>query len=193
MRLPLFLILSLWLVSNVHAQSELDFSCFISKASELAEYDTIIQETLKYNKLNIDAPSMDERWEELTTDSPELKTILDNPAAEDILSFIKTTSIEGEGFLIGENGGLVAATNKTTDYYQGDEAQFIKTIKLQPGEAWVKPNIHDKSAASMLVKIAVPVFDRTQKGRRPIGVLVVGLHEFVLELHSDCRDFSDEP
>src|SRR5690606_22664096 len=95
-------------------------------------------------------------------------------------------------FLIGLNGGLVAATYKTSDYYQGDEDQFMQAIGLSQGQVWMEQHVADESASAMLVKIAVPVFGRDAnevEQQAPIGVLVLGLYEFVLELYADCKVF----
>lgn len=188
----------IFLASRCCADS-IDLSCFADEISLLANDTTIRKETLAYNKHHMDVHTIDLKWPSLKTTAPEVESIISNPASRIIKRYIESHSIEGEGFLIGLDGGLVAATNKTSDFYQGDEEQFLKPMKLPFGEAWTKQGIVDESAAALLIKVAVPVFSTDQtvspkpkKREKPIGVLVVGLYEFVISMSDGCVTFDSE-
>lgn len=165
--------------------------CLIDASIDLADSLEIWQQLNLYNERALDPQPIESRWTQLNTKSPEVLEVLNNPVSKTIKHLISKYSIEGEGFLIGMNGGLVAATNKTTDYYQGDEEQFYDAIKLPHGKVWLMKNVIDDSASAMLLKIAVPVFTDSSHTKAN-GVLVIGLYEFVLELYSDCRNFEDD-
>lgn len=152
----------------------------------LANTKLVQHEVRVYNGMNISPQTLENRWHELDESSPELEAILSNPVSTEIVNVIESLSAHGEGFLIGRNGGLIAATNKTTDYYQGDEPQFVETMKLPKGQVWVQRSIADKSAGTMLTKIATPVF--TSSGPEPRGVLVIGLDQFVLDFSGACSE-----
>lgn len=182
------LFLCLFALPCLSQGEETSLKCVIQATVALSHNQTIQKELIKYNHNPNDPLQMDARWNSLTPDSTEISSIIHNPATPPINTLIHHYSIQGEGFLIGLNGGLVAATNKTSDYYQGDEDQFTKALKLPAGNAWTEKHITDKSANALLVKIAVPVYRRDKPGaQQAIGVLVVGLDEFVMETFDDCR------
>lgn len=226
-----------------------DLSCFIDEVSLLANHPVVREQTLGYNERDIDVLSIERKWVDLKKSAPEVNSVLSNPATEVIQQYIKSHSIDGEGFLIGKNGGLVAATNKTSDFYQADELQYSETIKLAYGQAWIKKGIIDESAEAMLIKVAVPVFatnkenhgeansttnqkpksenndkpnrpatdaaalnrpkassalnasskkdtsvlllnQKAEQAEQPIGVLVIGLNEFVISVAEACETFT---
>lgn len=177
------------------------YNCFVEGIIELANNEVIRKQTLRYNKSPARPKDIDKKWHNLDSDSPTLSAILKNPASKQIWKYIQTYSIDGEGFLIGADGGLVAATAKTSDYYQGDEPQFAQTITLRQGEHWMEKDIADESASAILIKIAVPVFasvvaeiqlENPPQNHPAIGVLVIGLHQSVLEISRDCEKFAFE-
>ncbi|VUD40228.1 hypothetical protein TDB9533_00011 [Thalassocella blandensis] len=182
----------------------LDLSCFANEISLLANHKTIRDELIHYNAQPIDVLAIEREWQSLPLEAPEVSKVLLNPANQVIKKYIKEHSIDGEGFLIGANGGLVAATNKTTDFYQADEKQFSEPFKLPFGEAWIKPGIIDESAGALLIKVAVPVFPSDQTLAKPImaspqmpieqpiGVLVIGLYEFVISMSESCEVFESD-
>ena len=233
----LFLTLTLFISAHCCAEDNdngVDLTCFIDEISQLANHPVVRAETLRYNELDIDVLAIERKWVDLKKSAPEVNVVLTSPATEIIQAYIKSHSIDGEGFLIGKNGGLVASTNKTSDFYQADELQFSETIKLAYGHAWIKQGIIDESAETMLIKVAVPVFatnhqsksDERKKQNReanrdinrevasstskplqnkgastasnitaeraepPIGVLVIGLNEFVISVAEACETFT---
>ncbi len=188
-------IILLWLLSVHYCYAEdIELQCFIDAAIELAKSPVLHKELIEFNQESSNPILMERKWNHLKSDSSELLTIINNPATQEIANFITKYSIQGEGFLVGLNGGLVAATEKTTDYYQADENQFIETIKLNEGQAWLKRNVIDKSSSSMLIKIAVPVFTKSihSKNISASGVLVIGLDEFVVGFKEGCKTSNEK-
>lgn len=167
--------------------------CIEKEILRLSTNDTI-QDSLKRHNMHYQRPQeLDIPWANATPDSEWVQSILQDPASVVIGALIQRFSYQGEGFLIGKNGGLAAATNKTSDYYQGDEAQFLDVIGLPKGELWVEENIPDKSAGSLLIKVATPVYDtKLNYQHEAIGVLVVGLDQFVLEFSDKCHEYKPQ-
>jgi hypothetical protein len=136
-----------------------------------------------------DVKALDAAWPQLSTDSREIQSVLQHPAAAALRVFQNHYSVLGESFLIGANGGLVAATDRTSDYWQGDEAQFLDTILLPAGDFKLFTAGLDQSAHAMLAKLALPVYDNDHKTAddKPIGVLVLGFDQVVVDFEQPCR------
>lgn len=193
-RMKIFFTACLLYLSQVTFADELDLTCFVQGVNALATSHEIQSQLLEYNRKKPNPLALEKQWPSLSSDSSLLRPIIENPAAQAINSYIRRFSMDGEGFLIGVNGGVAAATQKTSDYYQADEAQFFETIDLPEGEAWIKKGVVDQSASAMLIKIAVPVYDQRAERRQlkgpAVGVLVIGLYEFVVELSNECEEFT---
>ena len=74
-------------------------------------------------------------------------------------------------------GANVAMTNKTSDYWQGDEDKFTNAYKGGAGGVDISKSKFDDSAKAYLVQISVPVVD----GGTVIGALCVGINLDELE------------
>lgn len=160
--------------------------CLVNSAIELSKQSSIISAIKAYNTNPLDPQALDKVWNTLTLEDSLIVSLLNNPAADMMRQLIQVSSIQGEGLLIGLNGGLVAATEKTTDFWQGDEYQFTKALHLQPGETFLQQDIIDESTHSMLLKISIPVYDESNKNS--IGVLVIGLDQFVINMGGHCPE-----
>lgn len=77
----------------------------------------------------------------------------------------------GEVLVIDNQGVLVCATGRTTDYWQGDEAKWIKAFNEGKGAIFIDRPRHDDSSQSRQAQISIPFMD----GERAIGVLTVGV------------------
>lgn len=77
----------------------------------------------------------------------------------------------GEVFVMDDQGALVCANAKTSDYWQGDEAKWQRAFNGGKGEVFIDRPRYDDSASRSLAQISVPVVD----GGRAIGVITVGL------------------
>jgi hypothetical protein len=62
-------------------------------------------------------------------------------------------------------------TNKTSDYWQGDEAKFQKSFNGGAGQVHVGDVKFDESAQVYQVQISVPVTD----GVKAIGAITIGV------------------
>jgi hypothetical protein len=76
-----------------------------------------------------------------------------------------------ESFLCDNKGALVATSNITSDYFQGDEAKWIDCYNNGNGKTFIEAPEYDESSDGMLIKISVPVLTEG----KTIGVLVVGV------------------
>jgi hypothetical protein len=116
--------------------------------------------------------ALDRAWEESTGVTPFMRTLIDHPASER-LKELRTASPEiQEAFLTDAVGANVAITNKTSDFFQGDEEQYLDAFNRGKGGTHVGELSLDESIHSYSVHIGVPVLD----GGKPIGVLLAAVN-----------------
>ncbi|GAB6095987.1 hypothetical protein JCM14469_22400 [Desulfatiferula olefinivorans] len=76
-----------------------------------------------------------------------------------------------EIFVMDRLGAVAAMTAPTTDYYQGDEAKFIRAYNDGKGDVFVDRAGHDESSKTFQIQISVPVID----GNTVIGAMTFGI------------------
>jgi hypothetical protein len=122
------------------------------------------------SKEEIDA--LDRAWEESTSVTSFMRTLIEHPAAQR-LKELRTSSPElQEAFLTDALGANVAITNKTSDFFQGDEPQYLDAFNGGKGGMHVGELSLDESIHSYSVHIGVPVLD----GGKAIGVLLAAVN-----------------
>ena len=77
----------------------------------------------------------------------------------------------GETFVMDNQGALVCATEKTSDYWQGDESKWSRAFADGKGATFIDRPKFDESAKANLAQISVPIMD----GGRAIGVITAGV------------------
>ena len=120
---------------------------------------------------------MDKEWraEERTNDF--MKGLMSNDAAMALSKFEQSQPYYFELFLMGNQGANVAMTNKTSDYWQGDEAKFQESFKGGAGAVHIGDVEFDDSAQAYLVQVSVPVKD----GGKVVGAITIGINLDELE------------
>lgn len=186
---PRFLTLLLVLFSATANANTLSvdarWQCLGQQVAKLATSPTLIAGVNNYNTSPPNPQKLDRDWNQLRESDPVLSNIINNPSAEVMRNWIAKISIQGEGLLTGRNGGLVAATEKTTDFWQGDEAQFLKAINLPVGEVFFQSEMLDESTHLMLIKVSTPVYN--PRAKNAVGVLVIGFDQFVIDFVDPCK------
>jgi len=69
-------------------------------------------------------------------------------------------------------GANVAITDKTSDYWQGDEPKFTEAYNKGSGAIHISDVNFDDSTQAYLVHVSVPVMD----GKKTIGVITFGVN-----------------
>jgi len=169
-----------------NSKEDARWHCLGEQVAELATDPILITGVNNYNAAPPAPHKIDRIWPSLRESDGVLNAIITNPSADTMRKWIANISIQGEGLLIGRNGGLVAATEKTTDFWQGDEAQFLRAINLQQGDAYFQSETLDESTHLMLVKVSTPIYN--PRSKHAIGVLVVGFDQFVIDFSQPCED-----
>ncbi len=188
-RIVILILLMLFSVQALGGATGVDISCLIPSIEKLAQHPAVIREVELYNSMEGFEPQvMDKRWPLLAENSPELEKVLGNPISKMLNSFIMMTSLQGEGLLIGLDGGLVAATGRTTDFWQGDETQFSGVMDDNYTGAQVIEAHQDESTGTMLIKVSVPI---ASTNNNKIGVLVIGLDAYIMNFRKLCEAHRD--
>ncbi len=119
-----------------------------------------------------DINSRDKKWQETSGVDDFMKQLMENSAASRLAKIEKETGPIIESFLMDNQGANVAMTNKTSDYWQGDEAKFKQSYKNGAGGVHVGKTKFDKSAQAYVIQISVPVMDNG----KVIGAITYGVN-----------------
>ena len=113
--------------------------------------------------------ALDEQWQRSEGTTDFVKPFLANPCAELLADFQGKHPGFPEIFVTDGRGLIVAATNRTSDYLQADEAWWVDAFADGRGKTGHGEIEYDESAHSEAISLYVPVIDPGAK--RAIGVL----------------------
>lgn len=116
--------------------------------------------------------AINREWEAATGVTPFMRTLIEHPAAQRLKELRSSSPEIQEAFLTDALGANVAITNKTSDFYQGDEAQYVEAFNQGKGGVHIGELSLDESIHSYCVHVGVPVLDRG----KPIGVLLAAVN-----------------
>ncbi|PYQ30366.1 MAG: hypothetical protein DMF56_06015 [Acidobacteria bacterium] len=100
-----------------------------------------------------------------------VKQIITGTCADHLRQLAATNTVYGEIFVMDNQGANVCASDKTSDYWQGDEAKWQRAFAAGKGDVFIDRPRYDDSASRNLAQISVPVMD----GGRAIGAITIGL------------------
>jgi signal transduction histidine kinase/HAMP domain-containing protein len=101
--------------------------------------------------------AMDQKWADPS--ATELEQYLSRPMISRLKNYTNTEERLVEILLTDRYGGLVASSEKTTDFFQGDESWWKDTFDDGKGRETVQDAAWDASSGTMSVDLAVPVRD----------------------------------
>lgn len=119
----------------------------------------------------------DAEWMKTSGFDDEMKAMMESPAAKEMASMESSKPYFFEIFLMDNQGANVAMTNKTSDYWQGDEAKFTESYSGGTGSVHIGEVKFDESAQAYLVQISVPVMEDGSA----IGAMTIGINIDELE------------
>jgi hypothetical protein len=121
--------------------------------------------------------SRDATWRKTSGIDDFMKPLMENEAAKELIRLEKSKPYYFELFLMDNQGANVAMTNKTSDYWQGDEDKFSKSFNGGNGAVHIGEVEFDESAQAYLVQVSVPVMEDGSA----IGALTIGVNIDILE------------
>ncbi|MCA9962226.1 MAG: HAMP domain-containing protein, partial [Anaerolineales bacterium] len=112
----------------------------------------------------------DTAWKTVTETDRVAQIILTNTASDELLTFRNRFPNHVEIFITDRYGALLAASNLTSDYYQGDEGWWQHAYNNGKGNTYMgmMPN-QDVSSGTFSLIIAVPIYEK--RSRDVIGIL----------------------
>lgn len=161
------------LAASEYNQAKLDE--IVAKLKETGTDTTLIAAVNKQNSENLSMStisSRDKKWQETSGLDDLMKSLMSNSAAKRLAQIEKENKVIVESFLMDKKGANVAMTNKTSDYWQGDEAKFTKSFKGGKGAVHMGKSKFDKSAQAYVIQVSIPVMS----GGRAIGAITYGVN-----------------
>ncbi len=131
-------------------------------------------ETMSFNQTEIDALDSAWRAEIGQAETPTISPVLSGPAAE----YLRERVAEADGritqvFVMDAVGLNVAASDVTSDFWQGDEAKFTETFGNGPGGFHISDVELDDSTQRYQGQVSFTLVDPATG--EPIGAITVGV------------------
>ena len=120
--------------------------------------------------------TLDEQWAAGRNDEL-VRRIITGPCSDYLRKLASANAAYGETFLMDNQGALVCATQKTTDYYQGDELKWQRAFNDGKGAVFIDRPRFDDSSSRDLAQISVPVMENG----RAIGTVTIGVRFIKLQ------------
>lgn len=115
--------------------------------------------------------ALDAKWMATPGVSDDMKALMESECGKLLRTIQKSAPYFAEIFVMDNLGANVAMTDKTSDYWQGDEAKFQKSFNGGTGAVFVDAVKFDESAQVYMVQVSVPVWD----GNQVIGAITIGI------------------
>lgn len=129
---------------------------------------------------NRDIASMDTRWKAAEATVDFVKPFLTSPCARALGAFQEAHDEFPEILVTDARGLIVAATNKSSDFLQADEAWWVETFKRGGRGGWTGPIEYDESTGSEAISVYVPLIDAKDA--------VIGVIKAVCDLNAIKRE-----
>ena len=114
---------------------------------------------------------MDKKWKAHAGIADYMQAMMDSECGKHLRNVQNSAPYYAEIFVMDNQGANIAMTNKTSDYWQGDEAKFKKSYKGGTGSVFVDEVKFDDSTQAYLVQVSVAVKD----GDKVIGAITFGI------------------
>jgi hypothetical protein len=115
--------------------------------------------------------AQDKAWIATPGIDATMTALMQNDAAKALKKLQQESPFIGESFVMDNQGANVAMTDKTSDYWQGDEAKFQKSFAGGAGAIFIDEVKFDESSQTYLVQVSLPVKD----GAVVIGAITIGI------------------
>ncbi len=143
--------------------------------AEMGMDDTIVSAVKDQNKKGRSLKAiqeMDAKWKAEKGVADYMKALMDNKCAQRLKTVVASTPYLMEIFVMDNMGANVCQTDKTGDYWQGDEAKFVKSYDGGRGGVFVDEVEMDNN--QKVCQVSVPVVDR--KTDVVVGAMTIGVY-----------------
>lgn len=114
---------------------------------------------------------VDKAWQKAPGISDDMRAVMESECAKYLKKIKISKHYFAEIFLMDNQGANVAITDKTSDYWQGDEVKFQKSFNQGVGAVFIDEVQFDESTQAHLVQVSVPVMDDD----KAIGAITFGI------------------
>ncbi len=121
--------------------------------------------------------TLDKAWIASKTTTAAMQAIMQNAASQKLLAFQAINPGFKEIFVADAYGLNAAETDKTSDYYQADEAWWVNSFNGGTGKIIHGPIEFDQSSQTEAISLYIPVID-------PSTGTAIGVMKGVLDLSS---------
>jgi len=132
--------------------------------------DAVKKENLKGKTLD-QIKQMDKKWKATAGIVGYMELMMTSACGKHLQKLVKSAPYYAEIFVMDNQGANVAMSDKTSDYWQGDEAKFKNSYKDGKGDLFIDEVEFDDSTQAYLVQISLPVKD----GDKVIGAITIGI------------------
>ena len=114
---------------------------------------------------------LDDQWKATAGVADYMDAMMTSPCGTYLREIQADSGFYSEIFVMDNQGANVAMTDKTSDYWQGDEDKFLNSFDDGRGDVFIDEVEFDNSTQSYLVQASIPVTD----GAEVIGAITVGI------------------
>lgn len=145
-----------------------------NKLAPLGKSKIIVDAVKEQNARNLTLDSikeMDEKWKNTAGIADFMKDLMDSGCGPNLRQIQNMNPFYAEIFVMDNQGANVCQTDKTSDYWQGDEAKFQESFNNGQGAVFVDEVEFDDSTQAYISQVSVPVVDNG----KVIGAITFGI------------------
>ena len=113
----------------------------------------------------------DAEWKGTAGVADYMQALMDSKCGKHLADMVDASGYYSEIFVMDNQGANVCMSDKTSDYWQGDEAKFQKSFNNGVGAVFVDEVEFDDSTQAYQVQVSVPVKDNGDV----IGAITFGI------------------
>jgi len=106
--------------------------------------------------------ALDAAWRSAPDESPLVRNVIDSTLADELREFREISPEHVELFVTDRYGATIAATNRTSDYYQADEDWWQAAYNNGEGGAFIGQPEFDSSSQTFALIVAIPLFSENE-------------------------------
>lgn len=174
------LLLALMVATSVSAQSAVEVQKLLSaegaKLRALGSDPVIVAAVKAQNADKVPLAAIkviDQRWS-LGKESVRVRQTTTGACADRLRQIVAANPAYSETFAMDDQGAIVCATARTTDYWQGDEAKWQKTFAAGAEAVHVDELRRDESTHLAQRQVSLTVVDPADGA--PIGAITVAVN-----------------
>jgi hypothetical protein len=168
----------LMMITSVSFAGEKAPQKVVDLAKTLAKFgsDPVIVKAVKAEnakgKTMAQIKDQDKKWMATPGVADYMKSLMTNECGDHLKNIKKSAAYFEEIFVMDNQGANVCMSDKTSDYWQGDEDKFTESYKGGSGAVHISDLKFDESSQSYTVQVSVPVKD----GGKAIGAITFGIN-----------------